>query len=92
EAPTAEAVHTLRVALRRLRAGLSILRRAAADGLDPPRDGLREAASLLGKARDWDVLLEGDGAALRGLFPEDGRVTRLLGAAERQRRLAYDAA
>jgi len=67
-----EYVHQARVALRRLRAGLRVYRRACQ--LPPDLlDGLRTLVAALGPARDWDVLLSetlpaiaphyGDGAA-----------------------------
>ena len=51
---------------------------------------LRNLASVLGRARDWDVFLDGTGAAVRSAFPGDRRVTTMLAAATRQRAGAYD--
>ena len=50
-----EYVHQARVALRRLRAALRLMRKACALP-DELLDGLRTLAAALGPARDWDVL------------------------------------
>ena len=50
-----EYVHQARVALRRLRAALRLVRRACVLP-HALRDGLRKLSAALGPARDWDVL------------------------------------
>ena len=53
-----EAVHQMRVALRRLRACLSAFRHEMPRGtVEPVRDWLRGILQVLGPARDWDVLV-----------------------------------
>ena len=84
-----EAVHQARVATRRLRSALSIYKRATASSeFEALNAGLRECATRLGAARDWDVFLEGTGARLAEGDP-DPRVTLLLRTAQRRRNEAY---
>jgi inorganic triphosphatase YgiF len=55
-----EAAHQMRVALRRLRAGLALFdKRAPEAGLRRFRQEAGELARALGPARDWDVFLAG---------------------------------
>lgn len=84
-------VHQSRVALRRLRSLLRIFR--------PVVDGpewrewdarLKEAAALLGGARDWDVFLDGLGEAAFLALDRDPRLKRMLATARRERAQAYD--
>ena len=83
-------VHQMRVATRRLRSALSIFRHAAAcPEVLPLGAALRETASQLGAARDWDVFLAGTGAQVADLFPGDPRVQALLSAGRRRRKVAY---
>jgi CHAD domain-containing protein len=85
-----EPVHQMRVALRRLRAGLSVFRRAVGGpSVDAVAAEARHLAALLGPARDWDVFCAETGAAVVDAFAEDRAVARLLAAAERRRRDAY---
>ena len=85
-------VHQMRVATRRLRSALSIFRRAAAcPEMAPLGPALRQAATCLGAARDWDVFLTGTGAQVATLFPDDRRVAALLAASRRRRAAAYGA-
>jgi len=102
-----EPVHQMRVALRRLRTAITVLKRVLPPLL-PPHDaahdagsassalagaeaGLRTLARALGPAREWDVFLEGAGMAVAGAFPENAALARLLKAAWRQREAAYEA-
>ena len=84
------AVHQMRVATRRLRSALSIFKHVAPCGpttaLAP---ALRDLATCLGSARDWDVFLGGTGAQIQTLFPDDRRVRTLLASAARHREGAY---
>ncbi len=87
-----EPVHQMRVALRRLRACLSVFRRAVGGpSVDAVTTEARHLAALLGPARDWDVFCAETGAAVVAAFAEDKAVARLLAAAERRRRESYTA-
>ncbi len=94
-ATTPEPVHQARVAVRRLRSALTVFRRAAAEHagstawLDTLASTLRDLASRLGAARDWDVFLTETGASVLDAFPQDRRVAQLLAAATRRRAAAY---
>ena len=88
---TPEAVHQMRVAVRRLRSAISVFRRAAGPSLDTLGVQLRDLANTLGPARDWDVFTGGTGAAVGRAFAGERRVEALLTAAERRRRDAYSA-
>jgi len=89
---TPEGVHQMRVAMRRLRSVLRVFR-PACDG--PSLRGfdarLRQLASLLGPARDWDVWLGGLGAEIEAALPEEPRIAALLRAARQTRDAAYAA-
>jgi CHAD domain-containing protein len=85
-----EPVHQMRVALRRLRAGLSVFRRAVGGpSFDAVAGEARHLAALLGPARDWDVFCAETGAAVLAAFGDDKAVARLIAAAERRRKDAY---
>ncbi len=87
-----EPVHQMRVALRRMRACLSVFRRATGSPVvDAVAAEARHLAVLLGPARDWDVFCAETGAAVVEAFTEDRAVNRLLAAAERRRKDAYAA-
>ncbi len=87
---TAEPVHQMRVALRRLRSALSLFRRAVGCAeLDAVTADLRELGRVLGPVRDWDVFVGGIGRAIAEAFPGDRAVAHLLAAAERRRLDAY---
>ncbi|MFC7538292.1 CHAD domain-containing protein [Siccirubricoccus deserti] len=85
-------MHQLRVALRRLRSVLKVLRPAVrcpeVDGFDV---GLKRLAARLGPARDWDVFLGGMGAAVAAALSGERRIATLLKAAEARRQTAYAA-
>lgn len=85
-------IHETRVAVRRLRSVLGVLRRplacAMAEALRPMLHGL---AGRLGAARDWDVFLDGVGGAVAQRLGNDPQGARLLAAARRQRSAAYAA-
>lgn len=81
ESRDADALHQVRVGLRRLRAAISIFRRVTADDeQDAIRASLKWMAQQLGPARDLDVLM-------RNLAEDDPK--RLLVREDRQR--TYDA-
>ncbi len=88
-----DAVHQMRVAMRRLRAAIS-LHRSIVD------DARREAvaaevkwmAGELGEARDLDVFIAGTARPARRAHPEDGDIAALVEGLEEQRERAYAAA
>ncbi|KAF2992006.1 CHAD domain-containing protein [Methylocystis sp. MJC1] len=90
---SAESVHQMRVALRRLRAGIGTFRDAlSGSALAAARDRAKALAGVLGRARNWDVFLdmlaEGPGETLQG----DASYEALLAAIETRRIIAYRAA
>ena len=83
-------VHQMRVATRRLRSALAIFKHVAAfPDLKPLSAGLRDTATRLGAARDWDVFLGDTADRALAAFPDDGRFRALLAAARRRRQAAY---
>ncbi len=58
EARDAEGVHQMRVALRRLRSALSLFAAPFRPAMAPLEDEVRWIGSVLGRARDLDVLLD----------------------------------
>lgn len=85
-----EAVHQMRVAMRRMRSAISIFR--AACGAPAVLDvgaRLRELGHLLGPAREWDVFLAGLGREIGTGLPEDPAFHALLRKAEALRARAY---
>ncbi len=87
-----EAIHQSRVALRRLRSTLRLLRRhlepVAADGFD---DALRRLGRALGAARDWDVFTRETMPAIREADPHAQALDALVVPAGRAREAAHDA-
>lgn len=85
----AEFIHQMRVALRRLRSALRLFRPLLPEGFEaavvPP---LHELASLLGQARDWDVLAEEILAPACRAFPGDARLAALAAAVDSRRQAA----
>jgi triphosphatase len=82
-----EAVHQMRVAVRRARSAISIFRPAVEAGaLNPINDRLRALARQLGPSRDWDVFADETIPAIREAMSGDQRVERLAAAAIRRRR------
>ncbi len=89
---TPEAVHAMRVAVRRLRSALSVFRRAAGGpALEALAPRLQAFATVLGQARDWDVFLDGTGNDVARALPDDPRVAAMLAAAAKRRTAAYTA-
>ncbi|WP_439815009.1 CYTH and CHAD domain-containing protein [Zavarzinia sp. CC-PAN008] len=67
-----EAVHQMRVALRRLRSALRLFRTVLDGATTDPLDGeLRWAASALGQQRDWDVFVDEILASVRDGLPDE---------------------
>ena len=86
----AESVHQMRVALRRLRAGLRLFERLGPDsGLGPFRAEAGRLASALGPARELDVFLEGLDAALFELAEASEGFEALRARAARKRDRAH---
>lgn len=87
-----EAVHQMRVAVRRTRSAVSIFRRAVPEGaLDGMTASLKELGSRLGPTRDWDVFVTETAPAIQQALPNDERLNRLIAAASRQRRACQKA-
>jgi CHAD domain-containing protein len=90
----AEAVHQLRVALRRLRAFLGLLKRVvpANPELASAATRARIIARALGEARDWHVLRDGLERGPREFLREEPGFFALLDAVELRRLRALEAA
>ncbi|MBM3563183.1 MAG: CHAD domain-containing protein [Alphaproteobacteria bacterium] len=92
-----ESVHQMRVALRRLRAAIGLLRPAlAGPALEAAAERAKALASVLGAARDWDVFgvtLSGGPREAIGDDPSFHALTNTLEALREQAyRAAHDAA
>ncbi|HYZ21585.1 MAG TPA: CHAD domain-containing protein [Rhodopila sp.] len=82
-----DAVHQMRVAVRRARSALSLFRPALPpDTFDQIRSRLKALGTQLGPRRDWDVFLHETISAVRGDLPDPEPLQRLAAAAERQQR------
>lgn len=82
-----EAVHQMRVAVRRTRSAASIFRPALPQGaLDGITGNLKELGSKLGPTRDWDVFSEETLPGILQALPDEERLQRLVAAASRRRR------
>lgn len=87
-----EAVHQMRVAIRRLRSVSSLfLRRPHSPELDALRDDARPIGKALGEARDWDVLIRTIRAGPLPHFPKAPGFALLLEAAEAKATAAHAA-
>jgi triphosphatase len=83
----------MRVALRRLRSALAAVRSTLPpDHYRQALDELKWLASSLEAARNWDAFTTGLLAPVRDALPEDADLKRLVEAAKRRRRAAYDRA
>jgi CHAD domain-containing protein len=88
----AEAVHQMRVALRRLRAALNLFRDAiSGPALDAARAGAKSLAATLGGARDWDVFGDMLKAGPQEALADEPSFRALLDAVEGKRKQAYRA-
>ncbi|HZP09612.1 CHAD domain-containing protein [Methyloceanibacter sp.] len=86
----AEALHQMRVGLRRLRAAISIFSDALADGSDEPiKDDLKWITQELGPARDLDVFAADVLKPLQKARPKDPGVKAALRDFEERRKAAY---
>ena len=87
---TAEPVHVMRVAVRRLRSALSVFRKVAdGEAFQALKPQLHELGAALGRARDWDVFLGGTGQEVAAALPEDRRLVTMLAMAAKKREAAY---
>ncbi len=78
-----EAVHQMRVAMRRLRSALGLFNRAfPCAEFEALRAGAKRIAAVLGEARDWDVFVETVRSGLLPRFPDEPGLHDLLRAAE----------
>jgi CHAD domain-containing protein len=86
-----EAIHQMRVALRRLRAGIGLLRHAvASDALEDATTRARAIAATLGEARNFDVLCEMMTDGPLASADSEPRFYAMLDVAERRRALAHE--
>jgi triphosphatase len=87
DATGAEAVHQMRVAVRRARSAISIFRPVIQPGaLDTINDRLRAFGKQLGPSRDWDVFADETVPEIQQAVSGDQRLQRLATAASRRRR------
>jgi triphosphatase len=92
ERDDAEAVHRLRVGLRRLRSALSTFRKASADGRrERIKAELKWLSGVMDRARDLDVFIAETFQTGRGALDADGQAA-LLARLEAARGKAYAAA
>jgi inorganic triphosphatase YgiF len=85
-----ESVHQMRVALRRLRAALSLFERALPGaGFRRFRDEAKRFADALGPARDQDVFIEFVSGGPQTIFPDEPSFEALLSSSATRRLDAY---
>jgi CHAD domain-containing protein len=85
-----EGVHQMRIGVRRMRSVLGLCRRMLPrDACDALRKELRDLTSVLGAARDIDVLLEEVLGPIRERATGEGAVAELCAEAERLREERY---
>ncbi len=88
-----EYIHQMRVALRRLRSALRVFSPVIKPHVTKPlRAHLRELTQVLGRARDWDVVIDDVLAPVARAFPDDARLARLSASATARRGEARAAA
>jgi triphosphatase len=86
-----EGIHQMRVAVRRLRSGLSALKAMLpAEHYRWTSDELRRLAKALGPARNWDVFATNLLEPVECALPLERDLKQLAEAAEQRRRAAYD--
>ncbi|HET6609967.1 MAG TPA: CHAD domain-containing protein [Rhodopila sp.] len=82
-----EAVHQMRVSVRRARSAVSLFRPAfTALALEPMHLPLKTLNAQLGPTRDWDVFTGETLPEIQAALPDDERLGRLAKAAGRRRR------
>ncbi len=85
-----DAVHQMRVAMRRLRAAISLFRDVVADaGRDALKGELKWISNALGEARDIDVFLAKTLRPMRQRNPDDTELSELAASCESRREKAY---
>lgn len=85
-----EGVHQMRVALRRLRAAIGVMRPAlTGSALETSRERAKTIADVLGAARNWDVFGDMLNAGPREALGNDPSFYALLDAVELRRAQAY---
>ena len=85
-----ESVHQMRVALRRMRAAIGLLRpMLTGPVLETTRDRAKNIASMLGGARDWDVFRDMIDAGPRAQLADEPGFFSLLDAVELRKRRGY---
>ncbi|MBI3275935.1 MAG: CHAD domain-containing protein, partial [Methylocystis sp.] len=88
-----EAIHQMRVALRRLRAALALLKNVAScPELERAGRRAKELAATLGEAREWDVFGEMLETGPRSSLRNEPSFYSLLDAVERRRLRAHEKA
>jgi triphosphatase len=91
DAPEADAVHQMRVALRRLRAAITLFKTIVADERrDQIKAELKGMANLLGEARDLDVYIATVLEPARIQHENDAGLETLLAETEGRRKRAYE--
>jgi triphosphatase len=82
-----DAVHQMRVAIRRARSALSVFRPAVEpSAFDAINHSLKALGGQLGPSRDWDVFVDETMPSIRQALSGDRRIDRLAAAAARRRR------
>jgi triphosphatase len=82
-----EAVHQMRVAVRRIRSALSIFRPVVPPGaLDATGASLKQLGAMLGPTRDWDVFADETVPLIQAVLPNNPHLERLVSAAARRRK------
>ncbi|SCZ05610.1 CYTH and CHAD domain-containing protein [Microvirga guangxiensis] len=90
QAPEADTVHQMRVALRRLRAAITLFKHVVADGRrDPIKAELKWMANVLGVARDLDVYIQKVLEPAQAQHQDDKSYTALLAYYRKRRKQAY---
>ncbi|WP_262269347.1 CYTH and CHAD domain-containing protein [Microvirga yunnanensis] len=91
--PEADAVHQMRVALRRLRAAMTLFKAVVEDvRRDPIRAELKWMANVLGEARDLDVYIATVLEPARDRYGTDPSYQSLLAEYQKRRDRAYEVA
>lgn len=85
-----EAVHQMRVAVRRLRSSFSLFRPVVGcAAVEAAEADLKSLSDRLAPARDWDVFMTETSPPILATLPDEVRLPRLLRAAERRRQACH---
>jgi len=91
DAPEADAVHQMRVALRRLRAAITLFKTIVEDDRrDQIKAELKGMANILGGARDLDVYIATVLEPARAWHENDAALDALLAETDERRRRSYE--